>query len=120
MTEIQPVIDQLSALFGGKTGWISTTIAWLFGLQTLARLLNGMFIQPFFDSIVKKIAESPEKDDDLILYRILSSKIYRVVAFILDVGFLHIKLPNVAGVFNVPADGGHTDTITKSDTEAKP
>jgi hypothetical protein len=103
MNELQAIIDQVGALFGLNPGVLAAALAWLLGVQTLIKLVHNIVLQPLFDRIITRIAETPEAYDDGVLYAVLKSKPYRFIAFVADV-LLRIKLPSVASVFPAVAN----------------
>lgn len=101
MNELQTIIDQAGALVGLAPGQLAALCAWLLAVQTLIKLAHARIIEPLFNRIITNVAETPETDDDTLLFNVLKSKTYRLVAFLCDV-LLRIKLPSAAQVFAAP------------------
>lgn len=95
------LVTQLTALLGGQQGWIPAVAGWVTASRVFFKTFNSVLVQPVFNKAIAIIAESPDKDDDAILYALLSSKLYRAFAFIVDLA-ASIKLPNVKTVFSEP------------------
>jgi hypothetical protein len=88
--EFQTLFD----LFKVKQGWLPAAITWMVAAR-LALKPFGTWIQNTLTSGMVRVAESPEQDDDEQFYDLLSSKPYRLFAFVVDMLFT-LKLPSTA------------------------
>jgi hypothetical protein len=82
MNEIEP----LMSLLAGKYGWVSGAVAWMGALRLAAK-----FISTRLQDGLTRIVQS--KADPELLSVILNNKLYRLVAFLVDL-FASVKLPN--------------------------
>ncbi len=89
MNELQPLLDLLSA----KHGWLASAVAWIGTLRVPLKLLQGK-IQAVLSRVLAYVAETPEKDDDDFVRRLLSWWPYRLTALLAD-AVLSVKLPTV-------------------------
>lgn len=97
METLQPLLD----LLGGSQGKLATAIVWIGALRLAAKPISGI-IQMFMSRLIIFIQGTPELDDDAFLVRILQSKAYRFVAFIVDL-IASVKLPSSATVTEAAA-----------------
>ena len=89
---LQPLLDALQ----GDQGWLLQLSAWMVAFRTIFKPFSAQ-LQAFLDRAVLWVQASPETDDDLLLERLLASRAYRFLAFLLDF-FASIKLPSRAAL----------------------
>ena len=82
MNEIEP----LMSLLAGKYGWVSGAVAWMGALRLAAKFMSRQL-----QTAMTRIVAS--KTDPELLSVILNNKLYRLVAFLVDL-FASVKLPN--------------------------
>lgn len=84
-------MNELINLLQGDNGLPAQIVAWMGALRVPLKLVSGK-VQDFLTKLVAYVQGTPELDDDLMLSRVLSSRWYRVLVFILDYAG-SIKLP---------------------------
>ncbi len=87
MNEIKPLLD----LLGGEQGWPAQVVTWIGALRLAAKPF-GTWIQGLFTTLVAKVLETPEPEDDALVLGILKSWPYRLLSFLVD-WLTSIKLP---------------------------
>jgi len=87
MSEIQPIIDMLQARFP----WLATLLITIGTLRIVLKFFSG-WLQGLLTSALQRVVDTTEYDDDRLAESILASKIYRVIAFFIDL-LTSIKLP---------------------------
>lgn len=89
MNELQPILD-----------WIIGKWPWLAGVMATARVfakpISGL-LQSGLTKLALYALATPEQDDDVWVNRIVTNKVYRFAAFLLD-WILSIKLPTAASL----------------------
>jgi hypothetical protein len=85
----QDAIQAMQTLLGGKAGWLPAAVAWIGTARIVAKLVSGK-VQGFLDALINFTAQN--ESDRLAIERVLSSRTYRTVAFLIDY-FLSVKLP---------------------------
>lgn len=89
---IQPFWDAMR----GDQGWVLQISAWVVALRTVFKPFSAQ-LEALLARAVQWVRESPESDDDLLLERLLSNRVYRLLVFLVDFG-ASIKLPTVAAL----------------------
>ena len=84
MDDLTPLIQLLE----GKYGWMPTVLAWVGALRLAAKLISRQL-----QLALTRMIESRADAD--ILGALLSNKIYRGIAFVIDL-FSSVKLPSAA------------------------
>lgn len=92
METIQPLLDALQ----GDGGFLLQAAAWMAALRTVFKPFSVQ-LEQFLNRAVEWVATSPEKDDDLLLRRLLESRAYRLLRFAVDM-VASIKLPSVSAL----------------------
>ena len=89
MNELQPLLS----LLGGKSGWLTTAIVWI-GAIKLALAFFEVKFQHAAEDWLTRFATSANPDDEVFITAMLSSRRWRVTAFIFR--FLNLWLPSLA------------------------
>lgn len=96
---LNPILD----LLGPYQKQVLTFITLMGALRLLAKPISG-WLQGLFTKLVLFVQGTPQTDDDAWVERILSSKVYRVLAFLVDWG-ASIKLPSSDSVKQLATEG---------------
>ena len=83
------VIQQVIAVLGGDQGWVARVVAWMGTLRLVSKLFST-HLENFLTAACAASADDPWFRRKL--QRILASRPYKVLAFLVDY-FLSIKLP---------------------------
>lgn len=86
--------DALQQLFGAwaaKHGWATTLLVWV-GTARFAMKPIASWVTAAITRALAYVRNTPETDDDALLQRVMRSKVYRVLAFLVD-WTASVKLP---------------------------
>lgn len=84
-------LNQLLALLGGDNGTLAQVIAWIGAARVPLKIFSGK-LQNAMERAISRVTETEDPEDDELVAGILSSKPYRIGAFVLDWIF-SVKLP---------------------------
>jgi hypothetical protein len=86
-SELQLLLDTLQ----GDHGWIAAIGVWIGALRVALKPF-GAQITSLLDRAIERARETDDTEDDQFILRVISSRWYRVLAFLLDL-LASVKLP---------------------------
>ena len=79
------------ALLGGDNGTTAAVIAWIGAIRVPLKLVSG-WLQDLMTKALARVADTEDVEDDKLVAAVLRSKLYRLIAFVVDLAF-SFKLP---------------------------
>lgn len=95
MNETMQAFEPLIKMMQGDNGWVTAVIAWMGALRLPMKIVSA-WLQSTMTKALAYVLATPETDDDAFVVRVLQSKTYRFIVFLLDM-FLSLKMPTVQG-----------------------
>jgi hypothetical protein len=89
MQDIQPILDFLTK----HVPWLAPALVVIGSLRVVLKFFSGT-IQAYLTKALAWVAASADKDDDALLGKLLTHKLYRIFIFLVDMLF-SIKLPTI-------------------------
>ena len=86
-SELKPLYDLLS----GQFGWLPGVVGWLLAVQMAVQFFSGRLQSRLTEKVVE-VARTGDADQEALFCRLLTSPLYRLTAFALDLAF-RLKLP---------------------------